>query len=271
MDRDRGQYDNMSVDLSLANLEAIESLRKLYRKEMNCHIVHDCLHARFFTDIYIIRVDDRLAGYGCLSSDESERRDVIKEYYVLPAYRQIALPIFRLFAALTLATAVEAQTNDTLLSLMLFDCATEITSERILFCDAAATQFTHPEVIFREVTLADRDRMFPHKLEGAGDWLLELGGAIVATGGIYAHFNPPYAEIAMEVDEPFWRRGFGSYLVQELKRTCYELGRIPTSRCHVSNVASRATLQKAGFLPCARIIRGVIAREATKRIAVRAP
>ena len=55
----------------------------------------------------------------------------------------------------------------------------------------------------------------------------------------------------MEVDERFWRRGYGSFLVQELKRTCYEMGRIPAARCNVTNTASRATLQKAGFLPCA--------------------
>ena len=65
----------------------------------------------------------------------------------------------------------------------------------------------------------------------------------------------------MEVDERYWRRGYGSLLVQELKRTCYEMGRIPAARCNVTNVASRATLQKAGFLPCGRILRGVIRGE----------
>lgn len=248
----------MHVAVSLVNLEAIHSLRELYRQEMNCQIVHDCLHARFLTDIYIIRVDQRDAGYGCLISGASERRDVIKEYYVLPAHRRHALPLFRCFAAETFATAVEAQTNDTLLSLLLFDCATEFQSERILFHDVATTELELPEVTFRKVTDHDRDRIFSHKLEGAGDWLLEYGGVIVATGGIYSHLNAPYADIAMEVDERFWRRGFGSYVVQELKRTCYEMGKIPAARCHVANLASRATLQKAGFLPCARIVHGVI-------------
>jgi RimJ/RimL family protein N-acetyltransferase len=115
-----------------------------------------------------------------------------------------------------------------------------------------------PGVTFRRVDDADRDRVFPHKLEGVGDWLLEANGRIVATGGVYSHYNPPYGDVSMEVDEPFWRRGLGGYLVQELKRTSYEMGRVPTARCSVTNIASRATLQKAGFLPCARIIRGVI-------------
>ena len=61
----------------------------------------------------------------------------------------------------------------------------------------------------------------------------------------------------MEVDEPRRRRGVGSYLVQELKRISYEMGRIPAARCNTSNIGSRATLQKAGLFPCARLLSGV--------------
>ena len=63
----------------------------------------------------------------------------------------------------------------------------------------------------------------------------------------------------MEVDEPFRRRGYGSYLIQELKRACYEMGRVPAARCDAANAASRATLQKAGLFPCARMLSGVLA------------
>ena len=63
----------------------------------------------------------------------------------------------------------------------------------------------------------------------------------------------------MEVAESHRRCGYGSYLVQELKRVAYEMGRIPAARCNASNVASRATLQKAGMLPCARMLAGALA------------
>jgi GNAT superfamily N-acetyltransferase len=62
----------------------------------------------------------------------------------------------------------------------------------------------------------------------------------------------------MEVAEPFRRRGLGSLLVQELKRTCYEMGRIPAARCSADNLASRATLQKAGLVPCGRLLTGTL-------------
>jgi len=60
----------------------------------------------------------------------------------------------------------------------------------------------------------------------------------------------------MEVAEPFRRKGFGSYLVQELKRICYERGSIPAARCNPENIASRKTLQKAGFVPYAHMLTG---------------
>ena len=78
-------------------------------------------------------------------------------------------------------------------------------------------------------------------MEPGGDWLIEDKGAIVATGGIMLHYNPPYGDIYMEVDEPSRQRGYGSYLIQELKRTCYEMGRIPARpvRCRQCSVAAR--------------------------------
>ena len=72
-------------------------------------------------------------------------------------------------------------------------------------------------------------------------------GVIVAAGGLLYHYNPPYGDIYMEVAASHRRCGYGSYLVQELKRTAYELGKIPAARCNVANEASRRTLQKAGF------------------------
>ena len=63
----------------------------------------------------------------------------------------------------------------------------------------------------------------------------------------------------MDVVEAFRRRGLGSFMVQELKRVCYEGGSIPAARCNPANLASRSTLQKAGFVPCGVLLHGTIA------------
>jgi GNAT superfamily N-acetyltransferase len=90
--------------------------------------------------------------------------------------------------------------------------------------------------------------------------MIESDGVAVATGGALFHYNPPYGDLYMEVSEPYRRRGYGSYLVQELKRICYEIGKVPAARCNVANVASRKTMEKAGLLPCARILQGEVVK-----------
>ena len=90
--------------------------------------------------------------------------------------------------------------------------------------------------------------------------MIESDGIAVATGGALFHYNPPYGDLFMEVHESYRRHGFGSYLVQELKRICYEMGKTPAARCNVSNAASRKTLQKAGMLPCCRLLVGEVVK-----------
>jgi GNAT superfamily N-acetyltransferase len=90
--------------------------------------------------------------------------------------------------------------------------------------------------------------------------VIEADGRIVAAGGVLYHYNPPFGDIYMAVSEPFRRQGYGAFLVQELKRTCKESGKVPAARCNPANAASRATLQKAGLYPCARLMTGTIKR-----------
>jgi GNAT superfamily N-acetyltransferase len=249
----------MTIEVTPVPLEEVLPLRQLYRHEMNCQIVHDSLPGRGFGNLFLLRVDGRVAGYGFVMGYRGEPKDMIQEFYVLPAYRGSALAMFRRLIEASQARRIEVQTNDVLLTLMLYDCATEITSDRIVFHDALTTNLDVPGATFRRVTEADQGRIFEHTVEPAGDWLIEDDGAIVATGGIMLHYNPPYGDIYMEVDGPRRRQGYGSYLIQELKRACYEMGRIPAARCNVPNAASRAALQKAGLFPCARMLNGILA------------
>jgi GNAT superfamily N-acetyltransferase len=85
---------------------------------------------------------------------------------------------------------------------------------------------------------------------------IALKAASAGDRGILFHYNQPYGDIYMEITEPFRQRGLGSYLVQELKRECRELGAVPSARCNPTNVASRRTLQRAGFVPVAHILTG---------------
>lgn len=248
----------MKVEISRVPLEAVLPLRELYRREMNCQIVHDSLPGRGFGDLFSIRTDGLTAGYGFVMGYQGEPRDLVQEFYVLPHLRGHASSIFRQLVEESGARRIEVQSNDLLLTLMLYDFAVDIVSDRILFADSLSTCLCIPGVVFRSTVESDSSRMFEHKVESPGDWLLESDGRIVATGGIATHYNPPYGDLYMEVDASYRRRGYGSYLIQELKRASYQSGRVPAARCNVTNIASRATLQKAGLFPCARMLSGML-------------
>lgn len=246
-------------EIQAVRVDAILPLREQYRREMNCQIVHDSWHARRFTDSYLFTLAGQPVGYGSVGSSERQPKTIVKEFFVLSEYREIATPLFRQFVAASGARTIQAQTNDLLLSGMLQECAVDLTSDTILFSDAGVTHLDAPGVTLRRMTMFGRRRVFRHTVEPVGDWGLELDSKIVATGGLFFHYNPPYGDIYMEVAEPFRRGGCGSYLVQELKRICREGGHVPAARTGADNVASQRTLARAGMVPCGTIVTGRLA------------
>src|SRR4029077_9879567 len=126
------------------------ALRDLHRKEMDCQIVLDSWHGRGWADSYLLRLDGRVVGYGLVGGVRAERKEIVTEFYVLPVHRGLALPLFRRFAQVSQAKSVEVQTNDKLLTLMLYDCADKIESNVVLFHDAITTSLAIPGVTFRK-------------------------------------------------------------------------------------------------------------------------
>src|SRR5471032_1251958 len=168
------------ADVAPADLDAILRLRDEYRREMDCQIVHDSWHARGFTSSYLLRIDGEIVGYGSVGGVPPEARDIVKEFFVRPDARRAALPLFRQLLAASGARRIEAQTNDLLLSLMLHDCAVDLTSDTILFADAATTVYPPPDAALRRIVEAERAQVFPHAVEPVGDWGLERTGEVAA-------------------------------------------------------------------------------------------
>ena len=255
---------HLSIEAAHVPLDVILRMREEYRREMDRQIVHDSWHERGFMNSYLLSVAGQIVGYGSVGGAPREAKETIKEFFVFPPFRGAALPLFRELAAVSGARRIEAQTNDTLLLLMLYDCAVELSSETILFADGVTTDLTPPGCTLRRVTETDGESLFPHTLEPVGEWGLECNREIAATGGLLFHYNPPFGDIFVEVADAYRRKGFGSYLVQELKRLCHEMGCVPAARCNQANLGSRLALQRAGMFPCARIVRGRLAVQLTK-------
>jgi GNAT superfamily N-acetyltransferase len=69
----------------------------------------------------------------------------------------------------------------------------------------------------------------------------------------------PFADLYIEVNEVYQRKGLGSFFIQELKKECYRNGRVPAARCSIDNAASKATLLKAGLKIAGYMLLGIVA------------
>lgn len=246
----------MVITAQPCELDSILALRDMYRLEMSCQIIHDSIHSRAgWTQEYSLRMDGALVGYGSVAiAGPWTQTPALYEFFVAAPYR---LKLFELFRALRMAcgaTRMEIQSNDVLTTTMFHTYAMNVEAESVLFRDEVTTNFVADHAAFRTATEADGLDISSGQLAWHG--VVELEGSIAATGGILFHYNRPYGDIYMDVREEFRRRGLGAFIVQELKRVCYEGGFIPGARCRPTNVASQRTLQRAGFVPCAHILVG---------------
>ena len=96
-------------------------------------------------------------------------------------------------------------------------------------------------VVRREMANVKTGRSKP--TEAIGEYVLELGGEVVATAGFLLHYNKPFADLWMEVREDHRGQGLGSYALQEVKKEMLSsAGRIPAARCNMKNSPRRVQL-----------------------------
>ena len=246
------------ISIRQVKLKAISAMREAYRAEQDCQVVHDSIHARRgWTREYAIAEGDRVVAYASLAVDGPWRdKPTLYELYVMPDRRSRAFALFEAFLEATRPRGFEVQSNDLLLTTLAVTYARELSTEKIVFRDHETTSHMIPGATLRCLTPAAEIQEAMAERAGGGEWVLEVGGTAVGKGGLLFHYNPPYGDIYIEVDEPHRRRGYGGYLVQELKRLCRELGAVPGARCDPTNTASRRTLQRAGLIPYAHILIG---------------
>jgi GNAT superfamily N-acetyltransferase len=250
----------MHPHAKLSSASETLAFRERYREEMNCQIVHDLIHRRAgWTLTYLLELDDIPVGFGLVAiGGPWTNKPTLLEFYVLPEYRSFSFALFETLLSVSAPQFMEIQSNDVLPDVMLHTYARDIASEKIVFHDKLSTALAANGATLRQTTSDEEARASIERRQGGPEYVLELDGKVVGQGGILFHYNRPYGDIHMEVAEPFRRRGFGSYLVQELKRAAYDLGAVPSARCNTANVPSRRTLQKAGFIPYAHMLIGVI-------------
>ena len=245
----------MSLEITRVELKEILLLRNLFLQENNFQIRYDACHRRGWSDSYLVTFNDQQIGYGSVKGlDEIKDRDAIFEFYLIPPFRHLAVPAFEKLIPFSGATHIVTQSNQQLLTQILYQFSNEIDSNVILFEDHVSTDHKIDGAIFRPKK--EGDKVFPHYAEPEGDFVLELNDEIVASGGFLLHYNAPFADLYMEVRSDKRKQGFGSLLVQEVKRACYLAGRVPAARTGRDNLASKHTLLKAGFRIAGYMLQG---------------
>jgi len=243
----------MDFKIIKTDLSSISQLRTLFLWESNFQFTYNKCHENNWADTWLFTVNGQKAGYGAIwGSEKREDRDSIFEFYLTRPFRKLTNLFFEEFTAVSNAKFIECQSNDKLLCSMLYEYAPNINAEAILFEDDLQTNLTLPDVIFYRESSAN------HNSNDVGDYFLKKNGEVVASGGFMLNYNKPYADVYMEVKEPFRKMGFGSFIVQELKKEIYLVDRIPSARCNTDNLASKATLLKAGFKICGARLKGVL-------------
>jgi len=252
----------MPAQAKLVAAPEVLPLRERFRAEMNCQIVHDSIHRRpGWTLTYLLESGGATAGFGSVAiAGPWKDKPTVFEFYLLPEHRAHAFVLFEPLLAASNPQFMEIQSNDTLLFVMLHTYAHKIESEKIVFHDKITTALpANGATLQCKISKAEIQAHIEQR-QGGPEWQMEWDGQVIGQGGILFHYNVPYGDIHMEVAEPFRRRGYGAWMVQELKRAAYALGAIPCARCNPTNIASRNTCQKAGFVPFAHMLNGVLGK-----------
>ena len=243
----------MEIKVLPTAVKDIEALRILFLQENHFQFVHNKCHLYGWADCYACIADGMQVGYGAVwGQSKREDRDAIFEFYIIQPYRKLADAFFKQLHTVSGAVYVECQSNEPLLSSMLYQYTQNINAEAILFKDHFLTDFSIPGVNFQSKPAEAQDR--------ADDcpYVLYYNDEVVATGGLMLNYNMPYADIYYEVNENYRQKGLGTLMVQELKKAAYEMGRVPAARCNTRNIISKYTLLKAGFTVCGNILKGAL-------------
>ena len=250
----------MDLKVNKVGLNEILPLRALFLKENNFQVRYNACHERGWTDSYLILIDGVEAGYGSvMGKEDRSQRDVIFEFYLTLKNRRNANMAFEKLIAISGVKQIECQSNDPQLSSMMYEFSDRISSDVILFEDEQYAFLNIPGATFRKKIPGDKS--FDHKSEPDGDYVIEVAGEIIATGGFLLHYNIPFADLYMEVREDQRRKGYGSLLIQELRKACFDAGRVPAARCNITNKASKATLMKGGLSIAGYMLSGEIKPE----------
>src|SRR4051812_21702682 len=121
----------MAIHMTTTDLPSLLPLRQLYRDEMNCQVIHDSIHPRPGWSLeYLLTIDNHPAAYASIAvAGPWKDKPTLYEFFVLPEFRHRSFDLFTEALAATKPVAIETQSNDPHLTVMLHTFAKSVTSE----------------------------------------------------------------------------------------------------------------------------------------------
>ncbi len=246
------QTNGMAVSVREVSQDSVMDLRVEMLDQTQCQFIKFSALGRGFVRVFEFG-DPNPFGYGILQTKYDP--DAIVEFYCRPSCSGLAQEAFAAFVIASGAKEVLAQSNMPELFGLMQENAAKLETRSILFCDARESALECSATI-RPVKKGEA--IFEHFGEPVGSWCAEVEGKIVATAGYLTHYNPPYADVFMEVEASWRNMGIGSCLVPEVMKVIRQEGLVPAARCNPDNEASRRTLEKAGFEVCGEYVSGLL-------------
>lgn len=233
--------------------------------EVGAQIVHHQIHRRpGWLEDWVLQIDGRACGYAsvAVAGPWTDRRTLL-EFYMAPGFRHRTFELFETLLEASRADSFELQSNVGLEGVLPHVFGKDVVSEKIVFSDGPAPDRHAPEARLQPVTPDPVIREAMAQRAGGGEWTVERHGKTVGRGGLLFHYNLPYGDVWMEIEEPHRRQGLGAWLVQQLIQEARRLGATPAARCNPDTIASRRTLQRAGFIPVGHILIGRFSQRET--------
>jgi RimJ/RimL family protein N-acetyltransferase len=237
----------MHFEIIKTDQATVEPLRRIFLSEVKFQFIYNKCHNAGWADVYLFTINKLHVGYGSVwGKEKRDNRDTIFEFYLSYPFRKYESLIFADFIKCSGAGFIQCQSNDIPITGMLFEYADNIKAEAIVFEDSYETDQNIPGARLIKYEMSDSEV----------EYRLEKDDEIVGTGGYVWNYNYPFIDLYYEVKEEYRKNGFGSLIVQELKKEAYRLKRVPAARCNVKNAASKRTLIKAGMRVCGFILIG---------------
>lgn len=231
----------MDVSVQPSPAERVRAYKERYRAEAGCQIYGDSALGRGIADPWLVSVAGAAVGYGAVWN--RYHKGAVVEFYVEPDVRDAADALFGAFARAAGASHAQAQTNLRFCSALFRRHAVTEELQHPMFGDWADPELGCPGQAFEFAEVPNPSPNHPD----SRDYAMRVGGEVVASGGYLCHYNPPYADVHMEVVEGFRGRGWGSLFVQQVARAALANGKVPGARCNPANLASWRTLERGGF------------------------